>query len=104
MLRELSAGWACLLAACGAIQPQRATEPDALAPPFANKLWAPEEAIRISGAKATLDAFSARSTATPAAIEPERVYDLPYLIGLARQTNPEPRAPWQETRAGAARL
>jgi hypothetical protein len=104
MLRELSAGWACLLAACGAIQPQLAAEPDALAPPFANKPWAPEEAVRIPGAKATLEAFSSRSTATPAAIEPERVYDLPHLIDLAQQTNPETRAASQPTRAAAARL
>jgi outer membrane protein len=104
MLRELSAGWACLLAACGAIQPQLAAEPDALAPPVANKPWALEEAVRIPGAKATLEAFSARSTATPAAIEPERVYDLPHLIDLAQQTNPETRAAWQATRAAAARL
>jgi hypothetical protein len=104
MLRELSAGLACLLAACGAIQPQLATEPDALAPPFVNKPWAPEEAVRIPGAKATLDACSARSTATPAAIEPERVYALPHLIDLAQQTNPETRAACQATRAAAARL
>src|SRR5215468_10177682 len=33
-----------------------------------------------------------------------RVYDLPKLIDLAQQTNPETRAAWQEARAAAARL
>src|ERR1700751_2416818 len=104
MFRQLSTGWAFLLAACKAIQPQLAADPNALAPSTATKLWASEEAARIPGAKATLDAFSARSTATPAAIEPKRVYDLPHLIDLAQQTNPETRAAWQATRAAAARL
>jgi outer membrane protein TolC len=95
---------ALLLAACGAIQPKLATDPNSLAPPTAAKLWAPEEATRIPGGKATLDAFSARSDPPPAAIQPGRVYDLPKLIDLAQQTNPETRAAWQEARAAAARL
>jgi outer membrane protein TolC len=33
-----------------------------------------------------------------------RVYDLPNLIDLAQQTNPETRAAWEATRASAARL
>jgi outer membrane protein len=102
-LRASPAGLALLLAACGAIQPQLATDPNALAPPTATKLWVPEEATRIPGAKATLDAFSARSAASPAAIQPGRVYDLPNLVDLAQQTNPETRASWQAARA-AARL
>jgi outer membrane protein len=104
MLRDLSAGWALLLAACGAIQPKLATDPNALAPPTATKSWAPEEAVRIPGGKATLEAFFARPTAPPVAIEPNRVYDLLQLIDLAQQTNPETRAAWQVTRAAAARL
>jgi outer membrane protein len=103
-LRASPAGLALLLAACGAIQPQLATDPNALAPPTATKLWVPEEATRIPGAKATLDAFSARSAASPAAIQPGRVYDLPNLVDLAQQTNPETRASWQAARAAAARL
>ena len=51
-----------------------------------------------------MDAFSARSPPAPAAIQPRRVYDLPKLIDLAQQTNPETRATWQEARAAAARL
>jgi outer membrane protein len=98
------AGWAGLLAACGAVQPKLATDPNALAPLSATRSWAPEEATRIPGGKATLDAFSARSAASPAAIQPGRVYDLPNLIDLAQQTNPETRAAWQATRAAAARL
>jgi outer membrane protein TolC len=81
-----------------------ATDPNALTPPTAAKSWAPEEAARIPGGKATLDAFSARSAPTPAAIEPDRVYDLPHLLDLALRTNPETRAAWQATRATAARL
>jgi outer membrane protein len=104
MLRDLSAGWVLLLAACGAIQPKLATDPNALAPSTATKSWAPEEAVRIPGGKATLEAFSARPTAPPVAIEPNCVYDLPQLIDLAQQTNPETRAAWQATRAAAARL
>jgi outer membrane protein TolC len=92
------------LAACGAIQPKLATDPNALAPPTATKSWAPEEATRIPGGKATLDAFSGRSRPPPAAIQPGRVYDLPNLIDLAQQTNPETRVAWQATRAAAARL
>jgi outer membrane protein TolC len=92
------------LAACGAIQPKLATDPNAFAPPTATKSWAPEEATRIPGGKATLDAFSARSAPSSAAIHPGRVYDLPNLIDLAQQTNPETRAAWQATRAAAARL
>jgi outer membrane protein TolC len=92
------------LASCGGIQPKLATDPNALAPPSSTKSWAPEEATRIPGGKATLDAFSARPTPTPAAIEPGRVYDLPNLIDLAQQTNPETRAAWEATRASAARL
>src|SRR3984893_6244808 len=103
-LRASLAGLALLLAACGAIQPKLATDPNALAPPTATKSWAPEEATRIPGGKATLDAFSARSAASPAATQPGRVYDLPNRIDLAQQTNPETRAAWQATRAAAARL
>jgi hypothetical protein len=103
-LKRLAPGWVCLLAACGALQPQLATDPNALTPPTAAKSWAPEEAARIPGGKATLDAFAARSAPTPAAIEPDRVYDLPHLIDLAQRTNPETRAAWQATRATAARL
>jgi outer membrane protein len=104
MLRELSASWACLLAACGAIQPQLALDPNALAPPTATTSWAPEEATRIPGGTATLDAFSARSAPTPGEIRRDRVYDLPHLIDLALRTNPETHAAWQATRAAAARL
>src|SRR5499427_2207727 len=103
-LRASPAGLALLLAACGAIQPKLATDPNLLAPPTATKLWAPEEATRIPGGKATLDAFSARSAPTPAAIQPGRVYDLSKLIDLAQLTNPETRAAWQATRTAAARL
>jgi outer membrane protein TolC len=103
-LRASLAGLAGLLAACGAIRPKLATDPDALAPPTATKSWAPEEAARIPGGRATLDAFSARSTPSPAAIQPERVYDLPNLVDLAQRTNPETRAAWEATRASAARL
>src|SRR6201987_1029802 len=102
--RALLAGLASLLAACGAIQPKLATDPNAFAPPTATKSWAPEEATRIPRGKGTLDAFSARSAPSPAAIPPGRVYDLPNLIDLAQQTNPETRAAWQTTRAAAARL
>jgi outer membrane protein TolC len=93
-----------MLTACGGIQPKLAADPNALAPPTATKSWALEEAMRIPGGKATLDASSARSAASPAAIQPGRVYDLPNLIDLAQQTNPETRASWQATRAAAARL
>src|SRR5260370_39405857 len=86
-LRASLAAWAGLLAACGAIQPKLATDPNALAPPTATKSWAPEEATRIPGGKATLDAFSAPATASPAAIQARRVYDLPHLIHPAPQTN-----------------
>jgi outer membrane protein TolC len=103
-LRVLLAGSAGLLAACGAVQPKLATDPNALAPPTATKSWAPEEATRIPGGKATLDAFSARPAPSPAEIQPGRVYDLPKLIDLAQQTNPETQAAWQATRAAAARL
>src|SRR6202035_1115538 len=103
-LRGSLAGLALFSAGCGAIQAKLAVDPNALAPPTATKSWEPEEAARIPGAKATLDAFSARSAASPAAIQPGRVYDLPNLIDLAQQTNPETRAAWQETRAAAARL
>ncbi len=104
LLKTSLAGSVGLLAACGQIQPKLATDPNALAPPTATKSWAPEEATRIPGGMATLDAFSARSAASPAAIQPGRVYDLPNLIDLAQQTNPETRAAWQATRAAAARL
>jgi outer membrane protein TolC len=104
LLKVSLAGSVGLLAACGQIQPKLATDPNSLTPPTATKLWAPEEATRIPGGKATLDAFSARSPPTPAAIQPGRVYDLPKLIDLAQQTNPETRAAWQATRAAAARL
>ena len=103
-LRASPAGLALLLAACGAIQPKLATDPTSLAPPTAAKPWAPEEASRIPGGKATLDAFSARSDPPRATIQPGRVYDLPKLIDLAQQTNPETRATWQEARAAAARV
>jgi outer membrane protein TolC len=92
------------LAACGAIRPKLAADPDALAPATATKLWSPEEATRIPGGKATLDAFSARSAPAAAAIQPGHIYDLPQLIDLAQQTNPETRGAWQATRAAAARL
>jgi hypothetical protein len=98
------AGLVLVLAACGAIRPQLATDPNALAPPTATKSWAPEEATRIPGGQATLDTFSARSAPPPSAIQPGRVYDLPNLIDLAQQTNPDTRAAWQATRAAAARL
>ena len=103
-LRVALAGSALLLTACGAIQPKLATDPNALAPPSATKSWAPEEAARIPGGRATLDAFSSRSALSPTAIQPGRVYDLPNLIDLAQQTNPETRAAWQATRAAAAKL
>src|ERR1700720_4148224 len=45
-----------------------------------------------------------RGRPPPAAIQPGRVYDLPNLIDLAQQTNPETRAAWEATRAAAARL
>src|SRR6202043_2714133 len=97
-------GVAGMLTACGAIEPKLATDPNALAPPTATKSWAPEEATRIPGGKATLDAFSSRSASSLPAIQAGRVYDLPNLIDLAQQTNPETRASWQATRAAAARL
>jgi outer membrane protein TolC len=97
-------GSALLLVACGVVQPKLATDPNALTPPTATKPWAPEEATRIPGGKATLDAFSGRSAPSPALIQPGQVYDLPKLIDLAQQTNPETRATWQGTRAAAARL
>src|SRR5271163_1845345 len=103
-LRASVAGLALLLTTCGVIQPKLATDPNTLAPPTATKSWASEEATRIPGGKATLDAFSARSAPSPAAIQPGRVYDLPNLIDLAQQTNPETRAAWQATRTAAARL
>jgi outer membrane protein len=93
-----------LLASCGAIQPKLATDPEALAPPTATESWAPRQALRIPGGKATLDAFSARSAWSPPRIQPKRVYDLPHLIDLALETNPETSASWQATRAAAARL
>jgi outer membrane protein len=86
------------------IEPKLATDPNALTPPTATKSWAPDEAVRIPGGKATLEAFSARPTAPPVAIEHNRVYDLPRLIDLAQETNPETRAAWQATRAAAAKL
>src|SRR6516162_8934848 len=46
-LRTSPAGLALLLAACGAIQPKLATDPNSLAPPTATRPWAPEEATRI---------------------------------------------------------
>jgi outer membrane protein len=104
LLKTSLAGSVGLLAACGQIEPKLATDPNALAPLTATKSWEPEEATRIPGGMATLDAFSARSAASPAAIQPGRVYDLPNLIDLAQQTNPETRAAWQATRAAAARL
>lgn len=103
-LKRLSAGWACLLIACGEVQPQLAVDPHALAPPTATKSWAPDGATRIPGGKATLDAFSARPAPRPSDIQPERIYDLPHLIDLAQHTNPETRASWDATRAAAARL
>jgi outer membrane protein TolC len=93
-----------LLAACGTIQPKLATDPNALAPPSAAKSWSPEEAARIPGGKATLESFAAQPHPAPAAIQPGRVYDLPGLIDLAQQANPETRAAWQATRAAAASL
>lgn len=98
------AGLAGLLAGCEAIQPNLATDPNALTPPSATRLWAPEEATRIPGGKSTLEAFAVSSAPSPAAIQPGRVYDLPNLIDLAQQTNPETREAWQATRAAAARL
>jgi outer membrane protein TolC len=103
-LRASLAALAGLLVACGGIQPKLATDPNALAPPSATKSWSPEEATRIPGGKATLDAFSARSAPSAATIQPGRVYDLPNLIDLAQQTNPETRAAWEATRASAARV
>jgi len=104
LVRAPLAGLAGLLAACAAIQPKLATDPNALTPPSARKSWAPEEAMRIPGGKSTLESFAARSHPSPAAIQPGRVYDLPNLIDLAQQTNPETRATWEATRAAAARL
>jgi outer membrane protein len=98
------AGLALLLVACGVIQPKLATDPNALAPPTATKPWAPEEAVRIPGGTSTMEAFSARPAPPPATIQTGRVYDLPGLIDLAQQTNPETRAAWQAARAAAARL
>jgi Outer membrane efflux protein len=98
------AGSVGLLAACGPIQPKLATDPNTLAPPSAAKLWAPEEATRVPGGKATMESFAARSPPVQPAIRSGRVYDLPDLIDLAQQTNPETRAAWQATRAAAARL
>ena len=70
----------------------------------ATRFWAPEEATRIPGGKSTLDAFAVPSAPSPAAIQPGRIYDLPNLIDLAQQTNPETREAWQATRAAAASL
>jgi outer membrane protein len=103
-LRVSLAGSVSLLAACGEIQPKLATDPNALAPPSAAKLWAPGEATRIPGGQATMESFAARSSSAQAVIEPGHVYDLPDLIDLAQQTNPQTRAAWQATRAAAARL
>jgi outer membrane protein len=94
----LMAGLALSLAACAAIDPYAA------APPTAAKPWAPEELARIPGGKATLDAFSTQSDQSQASIQRGRVYDLPHLIDLAQQTNPETRAAWQAARDAAARL
>jgi outer membrane protein TolC len=103
-LRGLLGGCGLLLAACGAVQPQLAADPDALAPPAAAKPWTPQEATRIPGGTATLNALSARHAPGAPAIQPKRVYDLSHLIDLALQTNPETSASWQATRAAAARL
>src|SRR5262249_26081548 len=90
--------------ACGAIEPKLATDPNALAPPTATKSWAPEEATRIPGGEATLDAFSAPSAASPDATQPGLFYALPNWTDLAQQTNPKARATWQAPRAADARL
>src|SRR5262249_29923778 len=73
-------------------------------PPTESNPWAPEEVTGVSAGKATLEAFSAHSDQSPTAIQPGRVYDLPHLIDLALQTNPETRAAWQAAREAAARL
>jgi len=104
LLKASLVGSVGLLAACGQIQPKLATDPNTLAPPSAAKLWAPGEATRIPGGQATMESFAARSPSAQAVIEPGHVYDLPDLIDLAQQTNPETRAAWQATRAAAARL
>jgi outer membrane protein len=103
-LKASLAAMAGLWAGCEAIQPQLATDPNALTPPSATRSWAQEEATRIPGGKSTLDAFAVLSAPSPAAIQPGRVYDLPNLIDLAQQTNPETREAWQATRAAAAAL
>jgi outer membrane protein len=51
-----------------------------------------------------MESFAARSPSAQAVIEPGHVYDLPDLIDLAQQSNPETRAAWQATRAAAARV
>jgi outer membrane protein len=104
LLKASLAGSVGLLAACGPIQPKLATDPNTLAPPSAAKLWAPGKATRIPGGQATMESFAARSPSAQAVTEPGRVYDLPDLIDLAQQTNPETRAAWQATRAAAARV
>jgi outer membrane protein len=104
LLKASLAGSVGLLAACGQIQPKLAIDPNTLAPPSAAKLWAPGEATQIPGGQATMESFAARSPSAQAVIEPGHVYDLPDLIDLAQQTNPETRAAWQATRAAAARV
>lgn len=82
-----------LAAGCGVIE--RARDPDALAPPAAERPWTPPPGAVPPPPTAPVP---------PVAPDPGAVYDLPALIDLAQRANPATRRAWAQARAAAARL
>jgi outer membrane protein TolC len=75
--------------------------PEAAAPPAVDRLWKPPEPAHASLADlpATERSLPERRGETP-----DRPYDLPELIDVALQRNPETRRAWERARASAAQV
>src|SRR5262245_48661937 len=96
MGRGWRGAWAAavtLAAGCGILE--RARDPDAFAPPAAERPWTPPA-----------DVLQALPAAPAPAVVPEPgvVTDLPARIDLAQRANPARRRAWAQARAAAAKL
>lgn len=91
-------GLVLLAAGCTIPASLKAWDPLPLAPEAPDRSWTPEE--RASELRAPADAWQSAGQTLPSAVQ---TYDLPGIIDVALQNNPDTRRSWEEARGAAAR-
>src|SRR5262245_2096621 len=72
-----------------------------LVPPSPDKPWRPPRLNEYERDLARREPGDRRNSAS-VAVDPEKIYDLPELIDIAEQTNPQTRIAWERARQAAA--